>query len=413
MNRKKDILAVLDFGTTKTTLLVAEVNEGVMSVLGVGQAHCDEGLRKGMVISIAKAVDAIRKARRDAEQMSGYMISDVVAGVGGVHVMGVNNRAMISPKQREVTTGDVRRVLELATAVSMPVDRQALNVVPKEYAVDEHDGIRDPVGMAGVRLDADVHLVTATRSALDNIRKCSERAGLRVVEFVANPLASALAVLEDNERELGVAVLDLGGGTGDLSIWVEGRLVHTSVIGVGGELITRDIATGLRTPAACAEDLKIRHGSAWGQMVSPGETIEVPGVGGRAEKCLSRHVLTEIIEPRAIEILHLVKSRIRETGYEDFLAGGLVLTGGASRMPGLPELADEVLNLPVRVGTPVNVKGLTSILADPALSTAYGLALFAAMGVRDDVPLAMRPVRPPRPRNGLGGMLRKAAGWMF
>ena len=273
MNRKNEVIAALDLGTTKVTVLVAEVGETGLSVLGVGTAE-SEGLRKGMVTSIGKTVEAIRKAKHDAEQMSGYMISEVVAGVGGTHVVGVNNHAMVSPRGQEITRQDVKRVLDLATAYSIPVDREVINVLPQQYVVDEHDGIKDPVGMSGVRLDVDVHLITSARAALDNILKCAERSGLQVLEFVANPLASALAVLEDNERELGAVVLDLGGGSGGLSIWANGSLLHTGVVGAGGNLISRDIATGLRTPAACAEDLKVKYGLAWGKMVAAGETIE-------------------------------------------------------------------------------------------------------------------------------------------
>ncbi|MBM4397991.1 MAG: cell division protein FtsA [Deltaproteobacteria bacterium] len=412
MNRKNEVVAALDLGTTKVTVLVAEVGEGGMSVLGVGTAE-SEGLRKGMVTSIGKAVEAIRKARHDAEQMSGYMISQVVAGVGGTHVVGVNNHAMVSPKQHEITKHDVRRVLDLAMAFSIPVDREVINVLPQQYVVDEHDGIRDPVGMSGVRLDVDVHLITAARAAIDNIQKCAERSGLQVVEFVANPLASALAVLEDNERELGVCVLDLGGGSGDLAIWANGSLLHTGVIGAGGNLITRDIATGLRTPAACAEELKVKYGSAWGRMVAAGETIDVPSVGGRPDKSLSRHVLTEIIEPRVLEIFGLVRREIQKTGLDDLLAGGLVLSGGAAQMPGMVELGDELLNLPVRLGVPRGVKGLTSILGNPALATAYGLAVYAALPFRGDVPEPMLPVRQLKSHGGVGAWFKKAVGFLF
>lgn len=412
MKGRTEIIAALDLGTSKVTMLVAEVSEGGMTVLGVGTASCEECLRRGMVISIARLVEAIKAAKRDAEQMSGYMITDVVAGIGGVHVLGVNNRAMVTPKHGEIVEADVRQVLEMATALPLPVDRVVVNVVPREYSVDEHDGIRDPLGMSGVRLDAEVHLITAAKSAIDNIRKCAERAGLRITQLVASPLASALAVLEDNERELGVVVLDLGAGTGDVTVWSQGSLVHTGVIAAGGELITRDIATGLRTPSACAEALKVDHGSAWAQMVSPGETVEVPGVGGRESRTLARHYLMEIIEPRACEIYRMVQADIQKSGCEDFLAGGLVLTGGAAAMPGMAELGDEILNLSVRVGVPRGVKGLSSILGDPALSTAYGLALFASLPYREDIPQPMLPCRPPKKRGRLLGWLRKLLGFM-
>jgi cell division protein FtsA len=412
MNRKNDVIATMDLGTTKVTVLVAEVGEGGLAVLGVGTAE-SEGLRKGMVTSIGKTVEAIRKAKHDAEQMSGYLISEVVAGVGGTHVVGVNNHAMISAKGQEITRNDVRRVLDLATQFSIPVDREVINVLPQQYVVDEHDGIKDPVGMSGVRLDVDVHLVTAARAAIDNILKCAERSGMQVLEFVANPVASALAVLEDNERELGAVVLDLGGGSGGLSVWANGSLLHTGVIGAGGNLITRDIATGLRTPAACAEDLKTKYGSAWGKMVAAGETIEVPGVGGRPDKSLSRHVLTEIIEPRVIEIYGLARREIQKTGLDDLLAGGMVITGGAAQMPGMVELGDELLNMPVRLGVPRGVKGLASILGNPSLSTAYGLAVYAALPHRGDIPHAMLPVRQLKARSGFTGWIKKAVGFLF
>ncbi len=412
MNRKNEVIAALDLGTTKVTVLVAEVGENGLSVLGVGTAE-SEGLRKGMVTSIGKTVEAIRKAKHDAEQMSGYMISEVVAGVGGTHVVGVNNHAMVSPRGQEITRQDVKRVLDLATAYSIPVDREVINVLPQQYVVDEHDGIKDPVGMSGVRLDVDVHLITSARAALDNILKCAERSGLQVVEFVANPLASALAVLEDNERELGAVVLDLGGGSGGLSIWANGSLLHTGVVGAGGNLISRDIATGLRTPAACAEDLKVKYGLAWGKMVAAGETIEVPGVGGRPEKSLSRHVLTEIIEPRVIEIFGLVRREIEKTGFDDLLAGGLVLTGGAAQMPGMVELGDELLNMPVRLGVPRGVKGLSSIMGNPALSTAYGLAVYAALPLRGEVSQAMLPVRQMKTHGGFVTWVKKVIGTFF
>lgn len=412
MNKKNEVIATLDLGTTKVTVLVTEVNEAGLSVLGVGTAE-SEGLRKGMVISIGKTVEAIRKAKHDAEQMSGCMISEVIAGVGGAHIVGVNNHGMITTKHNEIHKADVKRVLDAAAVLSMPMDRELMNVLPAQYVVDEHDGIKDPVGMSGVRVEVEAHLITAARTALDNVTKCAERSGLRIAEFVANPLASALAVLEDNERELGVVVMDLGGGSGDLTVWVNGSLLHTSVIGAGGNLVTQDIATGLRTPIACAENLKVKHGAACGRLLNEGETIDVPDVGGRPDKELSRHVLTEIIEPRTIEIFGLVRREIQKTGFDDLLAGGLVLTGGAAQMPGMAELGDEILNMPVRVGVPREVKGLTSIMGNPSLSTAYGLAVYAALQHRTEIPWPMQPVRKVKGHNGIGGWLRRVAGFLF
>jgi len=412
MNKKSKVIATLDLGTTVVKVLVTEVSESGLSVLGVGTADC-EGLRKGMVISIGKTVEAIRSAKHDAEQMSGCMITEVLAGVGGAHIVGVNNHGMITTKRNEIHNSDVKRVMDAAAVLSMPMDRELMNVLPAQYVVDEHDGIKDPAGMSGVRVEVEAHLITGAKTALDNVNKCAERSGLRISEFVANPLASALSVLEDNERELGVVVLDLGGGSGDLSVWVNGSLLHSGIIGAGGNLITQDIATGLRTPLACAEELKIKHGAAFGRMLSDGETIDVPDVGGRPDKELSRHVLTEIVEPRVVEIFGLVHREIQKTGFDDLLAGGLVLTGGAAQMAGMAELGDEILNMPVRVGVPRQVKGLTSIMGNPALSASYGLAVYAALPYRTDIPKPMLPVRKVKAHKGISGWFRKVAGFLF
>lgn len=412
MNSRSEVIATLDLGTTKVVVLVAEVSASGVTVLGVGVAEC-EGLRKGSVVSIGKTVEAILKAKHDAEQMSGCEITEVIAGVGGPHVVGVNNHGLVTTKGSEIGKADVVRALEAASVLNMPLERVLVNVIPTQYVVDEHDGIRDPVGMSGKRLEVEAHLITGVKTALDNIEKCANRSGLRVREFVANPLASALAVLEDNERELGVVTLDLGGGCGDLTIWLGGRLIHTCVLGAGGEVITADIATGLRTPKACAERLKIEYGAAYSAMVSDGETIEVPGVGGRPKNVLSRHHITMIIEARMVEIFGLVQREIRRFDIAELLAGGLVITGGAARMPGIAELGDSVLNLPVRIGKPRDVKGLTSLLDDPALSTAYGLAVYGAIPWLSRIPWPMQPVRRLRKSKGFFGWLRRAASVIF
>ncbi|MBP7125607.1 cell division protein FtsA [Myxococcota bacterium] len=387
-----EVIGVVDFGTTKVVILVAQVEkDGRLTVLGAGSAPCEDGLRMGMVIAIGKVVDALRKARADAEKMSDCLISEVVVGVGGTHVAGVNNQAMVSPKG-EITREDVERVLRLAGKLALPVDRKVMDILPRQYVVNEHDGIQDPVGMVGVRLDAEVHLVTASASALDNLKRCCERAGLRVRQFVANPVASAMAVLEDHERELGAAVVDLGGGTTQLTIWRGGRLVHTRVIGLGGELVTRDIALGLRLPVSMAEELKVRHGNAWTELVQAGEQISLPAYGPRAGQNMGRRVLTEIIEPRVIEILKAVEREIQQAQGQDMLAAGVVLTGGGSQLDGVVEFAQEVLNLPVRQGTARDPGSLGQMLASPVYATAYGLALFKSLAWREDIPYSMRPV---------------------
>jgi cell division protein FtsA len=411
-SKKKEIVATLDLGTNKVVVLIAEIGEEGVSVLGIGRAETD-GLRRGVVISIGKTVDAIVKAKHDAEQMSGYLVREVIAGVGGTHIVGVNNHGMVTTKMGEIRGKDVERVLEAASMIPMQMDRSIVNCLPVQYLVDEHEGIRDPIGMSGVRLEAYTHLITGARTAIENVLKCAERSGLSVVEFVANPLASALAVLEPNEMEIGVCCLDLGAGTADLTIWTQGSLLHTCVLGAGGQVITSDISTGLRTPLACAEELKVQQGVALGRLVPDDDTIEVPAVGGRPNKRLSRHALTEIIEPRVAEIFELVRREILKTGYADLLAGGVVITGGSAQMPGMADLGDVVLNLPVRIGLPRNVKGLPSLLQDPALSTAYGLAVYSALPYDSAIPNSMLPVRRLNKPKGIMQFLRRVASFLF
>lgn len=392
MKGSGEVIAVVDFGTTKVVSLVGQVEKGGrLTVLGLGSAPCDDGLRMSMVVSVGKVVEALQKARIDAEKMSDCLISEVLVGVGGTHVSGVNNQAMVSPKG-EISRDDVNRVLRLAGRLPLPVDRRVMDILPRQYMVNEHEGIQDPVGMVGVRLDAEVHLVTASTSALDNLKRCCERSGLRVRQFIANPVASAMAVLEDHERELGTAVVDLGAGTTQLTIWRNGRLVHTRVIGLGGELVTRDIALGLRLPMAMAEDLKVRHGNAWTELVQAGEQISLPAYGSRGGQNLSRRVLTEIIEPRIIEILKAVEREIQQAQGQDMLAAGVVLTGGGSQLDGIVEFSQEVLNLPVRQGVARDPGSLGQMMASPVFATAYGLALFKSLAWREDIPFAMRPV---------------------
>lgn len=401
MNRKTEVMAVLDLGTSKTVVMVAVVGQDGISILGLGISET-EGIRKGVITSIQKTVESIHKAKADAEQMSGYVVAEVIASVGGTSVFGINNNGSITIKpNKEIKKSDVDKVIEQASALSLPPDRQTVAIIPKQYCVDKHEGIKDPIGMTGVRLDVDVHLITAGRAVIGNIQKCIERAGLKVVEFVPSPLASALAVLLENEREMGVVVLDLGAGCGDLTIWANGSLIHTCVIGGGGNLITQDIATGLRTPFGCAEELKIKYGAAIGTQVRQGETIEVPGIGGRDARVLSRYILTEIIEPRMKEIFELVKKEINHTGYDDLLSAGLVLTGGASLMPGITELADHTLNLPVRIGAPSNVKGLAGRSDLTSLATAYGLVVYSALPYISNQPHTMLPVRMFRKKRGM------------
>lgn len=376
-----EIIAGLDLGTTKVCAIVAEVTDDGLDIIGIGSVP-SKGLRKGVVVNIESTVQAIKGAIEQAETMAGVEIASVYAGIAGSHVRGINQEGVAAIATREVTEEDVRRVLEQAKAIPLPGDRQVIHVLPQEYIVDDQDGIREPVGMSGVRLEARVHLVTAANAAAQNIIKCAERCDLHVAETVLEPLASAHAVLSEDEKEIGVALIDIGGGTTDLIIHVDGAVVHTSVIPIGGISLTNDIATGLRTPMAEAERIKIKYGCAATSMVDEEETIEVPSVGGRPPRVLPRHVLCQIIEPRVEEIFQAVAHVIAETGFGDMLASGAVITGGTTQLDGMPELAEQILGLPVRRGAPIGVGGLMDVVKSPAYSTGVGLVKYGAMRIR-------------------------------
>jgi cell division protein FtsA len=377
-----EIIAGLDLGTTKVCAIVAEVTDDGLDIIGIGSVP-SKGLRKGVVVNIESTVQAIKAAIEQAETMAGVEIQSVYAGIAGSHVRGINQEGVAAITTREVSEEDVRRVLDQAKAIPLPGDRQVIHVLPQEYIVDAQDGIREPVGMSGVRLEARVHLVTAATSAAQNIIKCCERCDLHVADMVLEPLASAHAVLSDDEKEIGVALIDIGGGTTDLIIHVEGAVVHTSVIPIGGINLTNDIATGLRTPMAEAERIKIKYGCAMTSMVDEEETIEVPSVGGRAPRVLPRHVLCQIIEPRAEEIFQAVAHVIAETGFSEMLASGVVITGGTTQLDGMPELAESILGLPVRRGAPVGVGGLMDVVKSPAYATGVGLVKYGARRLRE------------------------------
>jgi cell division protein FtsA len=376
-----EIIAGLDLGTTKVCAIVAEQTEDGLDIIGVGSVPA-KGLKKGVVVNIESTVQAIRAAIEQAETMAGADIGTVYAGIAGSHVRGMNKEGVAAIKTREVHQIDVDRVLEQAKAVPLPGDRQVIHVLAQEFIVDDQDGIKAPVGMSGVRLEARVHLVTAATPAIQNITKCAERCDLEVAEVVLQPLASAHAVLSEDEKEIGVALVDIGGGTTDIIVFVDGAVVHTSVIPIGGINFTNDIATGLRTPMAEAERIKIKYGCASTNMVDEEETIEVPSVGGRPPRTLPRHVLCDIIEPRAEEIFAAVRHVVAETGYGDMLAAGVVITGGTTLLDGMPELGEQVLGLPVRRASPVGVGGLIDVVRSPAYSTAVGLVKYGAERLR-------------------------------
>ncbi|MCB9597968.1 MAG: cell division protein FtsA [Sandaracinaceae bacterium] len=376
-----EIIAGLDLGTTKVCAIVAELTDDGLDIIGIGSVP-SKGLRKGVVVNIESTVQAILAAIEQAETMAGVEIASVYAGIAGSHVRGMNQEGVAAISTREVTVEDVTRVLEQAKAIPLPGDRHVIHVLPQEFIVDDQDGIREPVGMSGVRLEARVHLVTAANSAAQNITKVCERCDLHIAEMVLEPLASGHAVLSEDEKEIGVALIDIGGGTTDLIIYVDGAVVHTSVIPIGGINLTNDIATGLRTPMAEAERIKIKYGCAATAMVDEEETIEVPSVGGRAPRVLPRHVLCQIIEPRVEEIFSAVSHVIAETGYADMLASGAVITGGTTQLDGMPELAEQILGLPVRRGAPAGVGGLMDVVKSPAYATGVGLVKYGAQRLR-------------------------------
>ena len=378
---ENDIIAGLDLGTTKVCAIVAEQTEDGIDVIGVGSVP-SKGLKKGVVVNIDSTVRAIRAAIEQAETMAGVEINTVYAGIAGSHVRGMNQEGVAAIANREVNEDDVARVLEQAKAIPLPGDRQVIHVLPQEFIVDEQDGIREPVGMSGVRLEARVHVVTAATASVQNIIKCAERCGLYVAEVVLQPLASSDAVLSDDEKEIGVALLDIGGGTTDVIIYVDGAVVHTSVIPIGGLNLTNDIATGLRTPMAEAERIKIKYGCAMNAMVEEDETIEVPSVGGRPPRIIPRRVLCDIIEPRVEEIFAACRHVIEETGYADMLASGVVITGGSTLLDGMSDLAEQVLRLPVRCASPTGIGGLIDVVRSPAYATGVGLVKYGAQRLK-------------------------------
>jgi cell division protein FtsA len=377
-----EIVVGLDIGTTKVCAVVGEIAEDGITILGVGTVPC-RGLRKGIVSNIEWTVGSIKEAIDSAQTMAGVEIRTVYAGVAGSHIRSQGSDGVAAIGGGEVTRADVERVLEGARAIPVDADRQILHVLPREYIVDAQDGIRDPIGMSGVRLGAKVNLVTAATSCVQNVIRCAERCGLTVADVVLEPLASAEAVLSDDEKEIGVAVVDIGGGTTDILLYVEGGIAHSSVIPVGGNNITSDVAAGLRTPMAEADRLKRLSGCALGRMVGDEEEIEVPGVGGHAPRRTARRVLSDIIEPRVEEIFAVVRKRIEDTGLLEQLSAGVVLTGGAVLLEGMTEFAEEILGMPVRVGFPTGVKGITQLVHGPQYATGVGLVKYGALAMAD------------------------------
>lgn len=372
-----EIIVGLDIGTTKICAVVGESRPDGVEIIGMG-SHPSEGLRKGVVINIEDTVNSIKEAVEEAETMAGCEISSVYAGIAGGHIKGFNSQGVIALKEKEVTKKDIERVIEAASAQAIPMDREVIHTLTQEFIVDDQDGIVDPLGMSGVRLEAKIHIVTGAVTSAQNIIKCVNRAGLDVHDIVLESIASSEAVLSKEERNLGVALIDFGGGTTDMAIFSKGAIKHTSVLSLGGDNLTYDIAIGLRTPRLDAEKIKIKYGCGLVSLIGKDETIEVPGVGGRKPRVMSRQILGEILEPRVEEIFTLIYGELIRAEYEDAISSGVVITGGSAELTGVSELAEQIFNAPARVGYPQGIGGLVEVVNKPMYATAVGLVLYGA-----------------------------------
>ena len=369
----ENMIVGLDIGTSKVVAIVGEINEeGDLNIVGIGR-HKSRGLKKGTVVNIESTVQSIQRAVEEAELMAGCQIHSVYAGIAGSHVRSMNSHGIVAIRDKEVYAADIERVIDAAQAVAIPADQKVLHILPQEYIIDSQEGVKEPLGMSGVRLEAKVHLVTCATNAAQNIEKCIKRCGLETDEIILEQLASSYSVLTEDEKELGVCLVDIGGGTTDIAIFTEGAIRHTGVIPIAGDQVTNDIAMALRTPTDHAEELKIKYACALSQLANADDLIKVPSVGERPPRELSRQALADVVEPRYDELFHLIQSEIRQSGYEDMLAAGMVFTGGTSKMEGVAELAEEIFHMPVRIGMPVEVNGLVDIVRNPTYSTAVGL----------------------------------------
>ncbi|GAB4182328.1 MAG: cell division protein FtsA [Calditrichia bacterium] len=376
---REEIIVGLDIGTSKIACVIAEATDDGVNIIGVGEAP-SVGLKRGIITNIDKTTEAIRKAVTEAEKLSGVEVSDVFVGIKGDHIRSINSQGVVAISRggREIEEDDVERAIEAATAFALPEDRRILHVIPKEFKVDNLSEIQEPVGMTGVRLEVEVHVITSALSALENLEKSVVRAGYNVSDIILGPLASSCTVLKDDEMNLGVILIDIGGGTTDIALYLNDKIRYTSVLPIGGQLITNDIAYGLRTPPDKAEKIKVKYGSALHTNIMPDETIEIPGVGGRPSKTISRTFLVDIIKPRVMEMLDMVQAELTKSDLVELMQVGAVITGGTSLLPGLPELAEEILGMPVKVGFPGGIKGgIIEAVNKPSYSEAVGLILFA------------------------------------
>jgi cell division protein FtsA len=400
----RNLLVGLDIGTSKVVAIVAEVSpEGQIEVIGLGSS-ASRGLKRGVVVNIESTVQSIQRAIEEAELMAGCEINTVYTGIAGSHVKSLNSHGIVAIRDKEVSATDVERVIDAAKAVAIPADQRVLHVLPQEFIIDSQEGIPEPIGMSGVRLEARVHLVTGAVSAAQNIVKCVQRCGLSVEDIVLEQLASSYAVLTEDEKELGICIIDMGGGTTDIAVFCGGAIQHTAVIPIAGAQVTNDIAVSLRTPAQYAEEIKIKYACALSQLANPDETIEVPSVGDRPPRRLARQTLAEVVEPRYEELFHLVRKELRRSGFEELIAAGIVLTGGSAKMEGAIELAEEVFHMPVRLGVPQYVEGLSDVVRNPIHATGVGLLLYGQEALQTRAEAAQSRV-------GLGSVFRRMKSW--
>ena len=378
MGKKADrnLIVGLDIGTSKVAAIVGEMSDdGNIEVVGIG-SNPSRGLKKGVVVNLESTVHSIQRAVEEAELMAGCQIHSVYAGIAGSHISSLNSHGIVAIKDKEVSQGDVERVIDSARAVAIPADQKILHILPQEFIIDRQEGIKEPIGMSGIRLEARVHMVTGAVSAAQNIIKCIRRCGLEVEDIILEQLASCTSVLSEDEKELGVCLIDIGGGTTDIAVFTEGAIRHTAVIPIAGDQVTNDIAVALRTPTQHAEEIKIKYACALTQLASLDETIEVPSIGDRPPRRISRQNLAEIVEPRYEELMMLVQTELRRSGFEDMIAAGIVMSGGSSKVSGGVELAEEIFHMPVRLGLPQHVNGLSDVVNNPIYATGVGLLQF-------------------------------------
>jgi cell division protein FtsA len=399
----RNLIVGLDIGTSKVAAIVGAVSPaGELEIIGIGY-HPSRGLKKGVVVNIESTVQSIQRAVEEAELMAGCQIHSVYAGIAGSHIRSLNSHGIVAIRDKEVGPGDLDRVIDAARAVAIPADQKVLHILPQEFIIDNQEGIKEPIGMSGVRLESKVHLVTGAVSAAQNIVKCVRRCGLEVNDIILEQLASSQAVLTEDERDLGICLVDIGGGTTDLAVFSEGAVRHTAVIPIAGDQVTNDIAVALRTPTQFAEELKIKYACALAQLASAEETIEVPSVGDRPPRRLARQTLAEVVEPRYEELLSLVQAELRRSGLEELAAAGIVLTGGSAKMEGAVELAEEIFHMPVRLGEPHTVSGLKDVVRNPVYATGVGLLLF---GLQNNAGRHLRTEL-----KGFRGVLERMKSW--